>query len=63
MFSRPYSRKLEAEADKVGLQLAAKVLSYPVYYFLNGTKLILYMKFILFAGGIATQPAKCMTFV
>ncbi|GAA6229387.1 metalloendopeptidase OMA1, mitochondrial [Lates japonicus] len=24
MFSRPYSRKLEAEADKVGLQLAAK---------------------------------------
>lgn len=26
MFSRPYSRKLEAEADKVGLQLAAKVL-------------------------------------
>ncbi|TKS74911.1 Metalloendopeptidase OMA1, mitochondrial [Collichthys lucidus] len=26
MFSRPYSRKLEAEADKVGLQLAAKAL-------------------------------------
>ena len=25
MFSRPYSRKLEAEADKVGMQLAAKV--------------------------------------
>lgn len=25
MFSRPYSRKLEAEADQVGLQLAAKV--------------------------------------
>lgn len=25
MFSRPYSRRLEAEADQVGLQLAAKV--------------------------------------
>lgn len=25
MFSRPYSRRLEAEADHVGLQLAAKV--------------------------------------
>lgn len=27
MFSRPYSRRLEAEADQVGLQLAAKVYS------------------------------------
>lgn len=27
IFSRPYSRKLEAEADQVGLQLAAKVSS------------------------------------
>lgn len=27
MLSRPYSRKLEAEADKIGLQLAAKVSS------------------------------------
>lgn len=25
VFSHPYSRKLEAEADQVGLQLAAKV--------------------------------------
>lgn len=25
MFDRPYSRTLEAEADKIGLQLAAKV--------------------------------------
>lgn len=25
MFDRPYSRTLEAEADEVGLQLAAKV--------------------------------------
>ncbi|XP_041134172.1 metalloendopeptidase OMA1, mitochondrial isoform X2 [Polyodon spathula] len=27
MFDRPYSRKLEAEADKVGLQMAAKTFS------------------------------------
>lgn len=25
MFKRPYSRTLEAEADKIGLQLVAKV--------------------------------------
>lgn len=35
MFSRPYSRKLEAEADQVGLQLAAKVSSSPVCYYLK----------------------------
>lgn len=29
MFNRPYSRKLEAEADQVGLQLAAKVFNTP----------------------------------
>ncbi|XP_056460530.1 metalloendopeptidase OMA1, mitochondrial isoform X2 [Gadus chalcogrammus] len=36
MFSRPYSRKLEAEADKVGMQLAAKacadVRAAPVFW-------------------------------
>lgn len=35
MFSRPYSRKLEAEADQVGLQLAAKVSLFPVCYYLK----------------------------
>lgn len=32
MFSRPYSRKLEAEADQVGLQLAAKVSIFLMWY-------------------------------
>ncbi|XP_054940566.1 metalloendopeptidase OMA1, mitochondrial isoform X3 [Physeter macrocephalus] len=31
MFDRPYSRTLEAEADKIGLQLAAKLLATTIY--------------------------------
>jgi len=32
MFDRPYNRTLEAEADKVGLQLAAKVTTACLFY-------------------------------
>lgn len=32
MFDRPYSRTLEAEADKVGLQFAAKVTTTDWFY-------------------------------
>lgn len=35
MFSRPFSRKLEAEADQVGLQLAAKVSLSSICYYLK----------------------------
>lgn len=33
IFDRPYSRTLEAEADKVGLQFAAKVTTTGLFYY------------------------------
>lgn len=61
MFNRPYSRKLEAEADKIGLQLAAKVpiYVYTVYYVMCMTPL---MDHVIFTQGIRghccqTKPA------